>query len=337
MEMRKGAAKHDGDEANDLESKGVRWRLPWAARVVTRSLEGDDDVTLSTQGMRSILSMVSISPEGFLPSILLLVVIIVTVVIVVVTVILVVVVVKIIGVVVVVMIIGVVGVVVVSSIIKLCSRAILIGQEPFQFSPGYLVGLLYSNRFGIGIPPGQGILGESTSSKFHFAVLGTVATRKYRFSSFKPTNETNSSFRTIEVERLATHKLFLVLPEQQQTYQQRVIGWSLSHSWFLETGSLPSGYVDLTGDEDPTDEDGDIGMGDSTGVSASLGGEIFSRGKKCQESNIGDSDNTRDGGKIVGGAIRACGGIGERASEAKRSLVKSSEKLGEVFPGEAGK
>ncbi|GJR10679.1 reverse transcriptase domain-containing protein [Tanacetum coccineum] len=65
--------------------------------------------------------------------------------------------------------------------------------------------------------------------------------------------------------------------------------------------------VDLTSDEDPTN--GDIGMGDSTGVSASLGGEIFSGGKKCQESNIGDSDNTRDGGKIVGGAIGACGGI----------------------------
>nr|GEU83519.1 retrovirus-related Pol polyprotein from transposon TNT 1-94 [Tanacetum cinerariifolium] len=38
--------------------------------------------------------------------------------------------------------------------------------------PGDLVGLLYSNRFGIGIPPGHGILGESISSKFHFAVLG---------------------------------------------------------------------------------------------------------------------------------------------------------------------
>ncbi|GJX59342.1 hypothetical protein Tco_0290732 [Tanacetum coccineum] len=79
------------------------------------------------------------------------------------------------------------------------------------------------------------------------------------------------------------------------------------------------------------------GMGDLTGVSMSLGGEIFSGGKKCQKSNIGDSDNTRDGGKIVGGAIGACGGIGERASEAKRSLVKSSKKLGEVFPGKAGK
>ncbi|GJY04897.1 retrovirus-related pol polyprotein from transposon TNT 1-94 [Tanacetum coccineum] len=51
----------------------------------------------------------------------------------------------------------------------------------------------------------------------------------------------------------------------------------------LRTGSLPSGCVNLNGDEDPTDEDGDIGMVDSTGVSTSLGGEIFSGGKKCQE------------------------------------------------------
>ncbi|GJZ72017.1 hypothetical protein Tco_0635868, partial [Tanacetum coccineum] len=106
---------------------------------------------------------------------------------------------------------------------------------------------------------------------------------------------------------------------------------------FSKTGLLPSGCVDLTGDEDPTDKDGDIGMGDSTCVSTSLGGEIFSRGNKCRESNIGDSDNTGDGGKIVNGAIGSCGGIGERASKTKRSLVKSSEKLGEVFPGEAGK
>ncbi|GJY56347.1 hypothetical protein Tco_0455462 [Tanacetum coccineum] len=56
-----------------------------------------DECTLPTQGMRYIISTVSISPEGFLPSILLLVVIIVTVVIVVVTVILVVVVVAIVG------------------------------------------------------------------------------------------------------------------------------------------------------------------------------------------------------------------------------------------------
>nr|GEW14024.1 E-beta-farnesene synthase [Tanacetum cinerariifolium] len=65
---------------------------------------------------------------------------------------------------------------------------------------------------------------------------------------------------------------------------------------------------DLIGDVDPTDKDGDIEMGDSTGVSASLDGEIFSGGKKCRESNIGDCDNTGDGGKIVGRAIGACGG-----------------------------
>nr|GEX54562.1 hypothetical protein [Tanacetum cinerariifolium] len=156
----------------------------------------------------------NISLEGFLLPILLLVVIIVMIVIV--AVILVVVIVAIVGVVIVVTIIGVVVVVMISgvvvvigvfAIIKLSTRTILIGQEPFQFSPGELVGLLYSNRFGIGISPGQGILGESTSSKFHFAVLGTVATRKYQFSSFNPMNETNSSFRTIEVERLAAYKL----------------------------------------------------------------------------------------------------------------------------------
>ncbi|GKB79637.1 hypothetical protein Tco_0946532 [Tanacetum coccineum] len=81
-------------------NKGVMW-LAWWPRVGREVL-----CTLPTQGMRSIISTVSISPEGFLPSILLLVVIIVTVVIV--TVILVVVVVAIVGVVIVVAIIRVV-------------------------------------------------------------------------------------------------------------------------------------------------------------------------------------------------------------------------------------
>ncbi|GKC42897.1 hypothetical protein Tco_1060619 [Tanacetum coccineum] len=57
------------------------------------------------------------------------------------------------------------------------------------------------------------------------------------------------------------------------------------HYWYYEITS--GGVVDLTGDEDPTDEDRDIGMGDSTGVSMYLGGKISSRGKKSQESNIG--------------------------------------------------
>ncbi|GKE59906.1 hypothetical protein Tco_1510273 [Tanacetum coccineum] len=53
---------------------------------------------------------------------------------------------------------------------------------------------------------------------------------------------------------------------------------------------------DLTGDEDLIDEDGDTGMGDSIGVSVSLGGEISSGGKKSRESNI-------SGGKIAGKEI----------------------------------
>ncbi|GKG02702.1 hypothetical protein Tco_0310338, partial [Tanacetum coccineum] len=87
------------------------------------------------------------------------------------------------------------------------------------------------------------------------------------------------------------------------------------------TGSFPSGRVDLIGDEDFTDEDGDIGMGDPTGVSVSLGDEVFSGGKKSRELNIGDSDNTGDGGKIVSGAIRACDGIGNSLSVASYAFI----------------
>ncbi|GKC11596.1 hypothetical protein Tco_1008378, partial [Tanacetum coccineum] len=92
---------------------------------------------------------------------------------------------------------------------------------------------------------------------------------------------------------------------------------------------------DLIGDEDPTNEDGDIG------VSVSLGDEIFSEEKESRESNIGDSDNTRDGGKTAGRAIITWGGgmvsyvciygsscKGGKNSMSKRYLVKSSEELG---------
>ncbi|GKF45319.1 hypothetical protein Tco_0131871, partial [Tanacetum coccineum] len=67
-----------------------------------------------------------------------------------------------------------------------------------------------------------------------------------------------------------------------------------------------------------------------------LGGKISLGRKKSRDSNIDDSGNTSDGDKTVGGAIGAYGsGIGEMASEAKRYLDKSSEGLGDVFPGEA--
>nr|GEY94554.1 hypothetical protein [Tanacetum cinerariifolium] len=101
-----------------------------------------------------------------------------------------------------------------------------------------------------------------------------------------------------------------------------------------------------------TDEDGDTRMDDSTGVSTSLG-EIFLEGNKSWESNISDSDNTEDGGKIAGRAITTWGGgmvsyacmtcifesscKGEKTSMSKRYLVKSLEDSGEMLPGEAEK
>ncbi|GJY94624.1 hypothetical protein Tco_0510985 [Tanacetum coccineum] len=56
---------------------------------------------------------------------------------------------------------------------------------------------------------------------------------------------------------------------------------SLPGAWSLGkgqgTGSLPSGRVDLTGDENLTDEDGDDGMGDPTGGSVSLVHKLLTR------------------------------------------------------------
>ncbi|GKG52411.1 hypothetical protein Tco_0547286, partial [Tanacetum coccineum] len=74
-------------------------------------------------------------------------------------------------------------------------------------------------------------------------------------------------------------------------------------------GLSGGGVVDLTGDEDPTDEDRDIGIGDSTGVSMSLDGQFSSGGKKSRESNIGDSDNNRDGDKTTRGRVVTYGGL----------------------------
>ncbi|GJW06023.1 hypothetical protein Tco_1568446 [Tanacetum coccineum] len=133
---------------------------------------------------------------------------------------------------------------------------------------------------------------------------------------------------------------------------------------------------DLIGDEDPTDEDRDNGMGDPTGGLVSLrgveesieendrkrarfqGGIISLGRKKSRGSNSGDGGNTGDESKMGNGVIGACGrGIGysllvalytcmtfiyrsswkgEMVSEAERSLDKSSEGSEEVFHGEAG-
>nr|GEZ53229.1 hypothetical protein [Tanacetum cinerariifolium] len=100
------------------------------------------------------------------------------------------------------------------------------------------------------------------------------------------------------------------------------------------------------------DRYGNNGMSDSIGVLVSLG-EIFLEGNKSWESNIGDNDNTRDGGKIASREITNWGGgmvsyasmtsifesscKGKKTSMSKRYLVKSFEESGEMLPGEAEK
>ncbi|GKC27457.1 hypothetical protein Tco_1034751, partial [Tanacetum coccineum] len=100
---------------------------------------------------------------------------------------------------------------------------------------------------------------------------------------------------------------------------------------------------DLTGDEAPTDEDVDIGLGDSTGVLAPSGDEISLGGKKLRESDIGGGTIagkaiiTWDGGMTSYACIYGSSCKGGNNSMSNRYLVKSSEELGEMFPGEAGK
>ncbi|GJS41653.1 ribonuclease H-like domain-containing protein [Tanacetum coccineum] len=72
------------------------------------------------------------------------------------------------------------------------------------------------------------------------------------------------------------------------------------------------------------------GIGDSTGVSVSLGGGISLGGKKFRELCIGDSDNTGDRGKTAGRSIETCGGIDDdivvlENSETKEEDVKKDE------------
>ncbi|GJX27666.1 potassium transporter 2-like protein [Tanacetum coccineum] len=75
-------------------------------------------------------------------------------------------------------------------------------------------------------------------------------------------NEADCSFRTIEVERLQRN--FLEFKTSRDRYGDNRMSDPIGGLEFLGsswTGSLPSGRVDLMGDENPTDEDGDIEIG----------------------------------------------------------------------------
>nr|GEX96941.1 hypothetical protein [Tanacetum cinerariifolium] len=220
------------------------------------------------------------------------VIVVVILVVVIVVIVGVVIVVAIIWVVVDVTIIRVVIVIGVFAIIKL--SFVIIEFEVLKPFPSILLGNP-SMKTSISLSEFGTIVGHKVANSWNLLI--TVATRKYQFSSFKPMNETNSSFRTIEVERLTAHKLLL---ESWLVLQMLMSFWEALYQHLqdnIEDGHGDNGMsdsigglvslVDLTGDEDLIDEDGDTGVGDSE-VSVSLG-EISSGGKKSQKSNIGDT------------------------------------------------
>nr|GEU85603.1 hypothetical protein [Tanacetum cinerariifolium] len=104
---------------------------------------------------------------------------------------------------------------------------------------------------------------------------------------FKPANETNGSFRTIELERLATHNF------SDETFKQ---AFDLLDS--SGTVLLPSSHDNVVEKEDG-------------GWICFLGGNNYLGTKKYQGSNSGDGGNTGDGVKITGGVIGFGGGIGD--------------------------
>ncbi|GKA26400.1 hypothetical protein Tco_0712509 [Tanacetum coccineum] len=129
------------------------------------------------------------------------------------------------------------------------SRAILIGQEPFQFGPGDPVGLFYPNRLGVCIPPGQGIIGLGCTSRQMSLCLSSGQMLRGKYPDSVVLDSSGSS---------------------------KGIDW-----W--------CGVVDLTDDEDPTDKDRGYWMGlIQTGFLVSLVGEIF-LGKERNSRIVGES------------------------------------------------
>nr|GEY77882.1 hypothetical protein [Tanacetum cinerariifolium] len=273
--------------------------------------------------MSSIISMVSISLEGFLPSILLLVVIIVAVVIV--AVILVVVVINaIVGVVIVVAGIKVVVVVMIIGIVMVDGvtfPSMLWGSPPMKASiifsvfgtmfghkmanswnlltPGDPIGLFYSDRLSECIPPRQCIIGISLGPVFllglsAFAMAAACASKAAATPSVISCRMVASVIVGVADVDVLLGAIYQHIHANTE-YRLRHMNNGMSDPIGGLDTKIHQSVVDLTGDEDPSDEDGGTGMGDSIGFLVSLG-EIFLEGNKSWESNMGDSDNTRDGG-----------------------------------------
>ncbi|GKA03553.1 hypothetical protein Tco_0676334, partial [Tanacetum coccineum] len=116
------------------------------------------------------------------------------------------------------------------------------------------------------------VVGGSVSSilKLSFVIIGWA----YAFHQDKA-----SSVR-VPVENDITK--ILEFKTSKDRYRDNGVSDPIGGLVFLST-KFGGGIIDLTGDEDLTDEDKDTGMGDSIGVLVSLGGEISSGGKKYQE------------------------------------------------------
>ncbi|GKA37151.1 hypothetical protein Tco_0723716 [Tanacetum coccineum] len=110
--------------------------------------------------------------------------------------------------------------------------------------------------------------GVSSILKLLFVVIGFLRKIVFYYMLHQPLGYGNGFFQGLRflssnISFNTSGYMQLVLPELQLYFSKSVAdGQSLSSSG---TGSLPSGRVDLTDDEDPTNEDGDTRMGDSTG------------------------------------------------------------------------
>ncbi|GJV21902.1 hypothetical protein Tco_1370922 [Tanacetum coccineum] len=273
--------------------------------------------TFPTKGMRSIISTVSISLEGFLASILLLMVVIVAAVIV--MVIRVVVVVVIVREVIVVAIIGVIVVVTIIGIVivvRFIGIVVVVGGVPFIIKLLFVI-IVQAILLACSIPMGWAYaFYQDKASSVKVPVANVTL-----FSSAQLLRENTDSVHSNQRMRISLGLVFLLglsafamaaACASRAAVTPSVISCRMAASVIVGAADVD---VDLTSDEDPTDEDGGTGMGDSTGVSMSLGDEISLGGKKSQKSNI-------SGGEID--------------SEDKRSLVKSSKESGEMFPGVTG-
>nr|GEV22928.1 hypothetical protein [Tanacetum cinerariifolium] len=160
----------------------------------------------------------SIGPEGFRPSILLLTVIIVMVAIVVVVVLEV-------GytIIVIVVVVGVPFIIKLTFVITGSLHRTMIyylSHQPLGYVDGFLQRLRFLGGWVYAFH-------QDKASSVRVPVANVtlfssaVVTRKYGFSPLKPADETNCSFRTIEVERLTTYELFLV-----SSLYSRSFSWS---------------------------------------------------------------------------------------------------------------